>query len=101
MATETPKLRGRRLSPEITPPENRPASLVLARALKRYRSRLERKLLAMRGDLTEAEQAPDFRRFGQALLAYLRQVPGRASSVTLPDPADQAKTLEIELDPNL
>src|SRR5690242_8497136 len=99
MVLGTPKLRGRKLSPEITPPEDRPASL--ARALKRYRSRLERKLLAVRGDLAEAERGPEFRRYGEALLAYLRQVPARASSVTLPDPADHAKTLEIELDPNL
>jgi predicted ribosome quality control (RQC) complex YloA/Tae2 family protein len=55
----------------------------------------------MQGDLAEAEQAPDFRRFGEALLAYLRQVPARASSVTLADPADPSGKLVIELDPNL
>ncbi len=84
---------------EATAPEARQAALI--RALKRYRSRLERKLQAMHGDLAEAERGPEFRRNGEALLAYLRQVPARASSVTLPDPADHAKTLEIELDPNL
>jgi predicted ribosome quality control (RQC) complex YloA/Tae2 family protein len=55
----------------------------------------------VRGDLAEAEQAPEFRRFGEALFAYLRQVPARASSVTLTDPADPSRQLEIGLDPNL
>jgi len=87
------------VSPDSVPPETRPAALT--RALRRYRSRLERKLTAMRGDLAEAEQAPEFRRFGEALLAYLRQVPARASSVRLADPADTSRQLEIELDPNL
>jgi len=82
-----------------TSPEDR--QVALTRALKRYRSRLLRKLEAMRGDLAEAGRAPEFRRYGEALLSYLRQVPGRASRVTLPDPADHEKTLEIELDPNL
>jgi predicted ribosome quality control (RQC) complex YloA/Tae2 family protein len=87
------------LKPEAATPEERQAALV--RALKRYRSRLDRKLQAMRGDLAEAERGPEFRRFGEALLSYLRQVPARASSVTLPDPADSQETLEIALDPNL
>ena len=87
------------MSPDSPTPEERQAALV--RALKRYRSRLARKLEAIRGDLAEAERAPEFRRFGEALLSYLRQVPARASSVTLPDPADHESTLEIELDPKL
>ena len=87
------------MSPDPQPPEERQAALV--RALKRYRSRLARKLEAIRGDLAEAERAPEFRRFGEALLSYLRQVPARATSVTLPDPADHGSTLEIELDPKL
>jgi predicted ribosome quality control (RQC) complex YloA/Tae2 family protein len=87
------------LSADSPPPEERQTALV--RALKRYRSRLARKLGAIRGDLAEAERAPQFRRFGEALLSYLRQVPARASSVTLPDPADPEKSIEIELDPNL
>jgi predicted ribosome quality control (RQC) complex YloA/Tae2 family protein len=87
------------LSPDSPPPEERQAALV--RALKRYRSRLARKLEAMRGDLAEAERAPEFRRFGETLLSYLHQVPARASSVTLPDPANPVKSFEIELDPKL
>ena len=89
----------RPLTPDSPPPDERTAALV--RALKRYRSRLARKLEAIRGDLAEAERAPEFRRFGEALLSYLRQVPARASNVTLPDPADHGKSIEIELDPNL
>src|SRR5258705_259757 len=91
--------RRQALKPEASTPEEHQAALI--RALKRYRSRLDRKLQAMRGDLGEAERGPEFRRFGEALLSYLRQVPGRASSVTLPDPADSGNSLEIELDPNL
>ena len=87
------------MKPEAVSPEERQVALV--RALKRYRSRLDRKLQAMRGDLAEAERAPEFRRFGEALLSYLRQVPARASTVKLSDPADQQKSLEIELDPKL
>src|SRR5438046_2040513 len=73
----------------------------IARALTRYHARLKRKVLALRGDLTEAERADELRAHGEALLAYLRQVPVRANQVTLPDPADPAKSLLIELDPRL
>jgi len=87
------------MNPEAATPEERQVAFV--RALKRYRSRVERKLQAMRGDLAEAERASEFRRFGEALLSYLRQVPARASSVTLPDPAEPEKSIEIEIDPSL
>jgi predicted ribosome quality control (RQC) complex YloA/Tae2 family protein len=73
----------------------------LVRALRRYDSRLARKRDGLRDDLAEAQAAPTWRRFGEALLAYARQVPARATSVTLPDPADPAATLEIPLDPNV
>ena len=43
------------LKPDAATPEERQVALV--RALKRYRSRLDRKLQAMRGDLAEAERA--------------------------------------------
>ena len=87
------------MKPETATPEERQVALV--RALKRYRSRVERKLEAMRGDLAEAKRAPEFRSFGEALLSYLRQVPARASSVKLPDPANAEESFEIELDPKL
>ena len=72
---------------------------LVVRALRRYRSRLARKLEALRGDLAEAKRAPEHRRAGEALLAYLHRVPVRASNVSLPDPADPERTIEIELDP--
>ncbi|HTR96617.1 MAG TPA: NFACT RNA binding domain-containing protein [Candidatus Acidoferrales bacterium] len=71
----------------------------LVRALGRYAARLERKLEALRGDLAEAERAAEFRRAAEALLAYAHQVPARAGEVTLPDPADPARTLAIALEP--
>ncbi|HTM57331.1 MAG TPA: NFACT RNA binding domain-containing protein [Candidatus Udaeobacter sp.] len=72
---------------------------LIVRALKKQRQRLSRKLEALRGDLTEAERATLYRRFGEALLAYLGQVPARSARVKLPDPADPAGSLDIELDP--
>ncbi|MBI5708922.1 MAG: DUF814 domain-containing protein [Candidatus Eisenbacteria bacterium] len=71
------------------------------RALGRYRARLARKLDGLRGDLAEAERAPHYRRAGEALLTYLKQVPPRAAGVSLPDPAEPARTIEIVLDPRL
>lgn len=76
-------------------------SEAVRKALKRYAGKLERKLEGLRSDLEEAERAPEYRRFGEALLAYARQVPARAASVTLADPGDPSRTLEIELDPNV
>jgi len=81
------------------PAAGRRAALV--RALKRYAGRLGRKLDGLRADLAEAEGAPRWRRFGEALLAYAREVPARAACVTLPDPAGPGASLEIELDPNV
>jgi predicted ribosome quality control (RQC) complex YloA/Tae2 family protein len=74
---------------------------LLVRALRKYRGRLARKLEALRSDLAEAERAPTFRRNAETLLVYLRQVPARAASITLPDPGDPAHTLDIPLDPNV
>ena len=73
----------------------------VARALKRYRARLMRKVEALRGDLAEARRADEFRRYGETLLAYLRQVPARAAEVVLPDPAHASRNLTITLDPKV
>jgi len=73
----------------------------IVRALKKHRGRLARKLEAVRGDLAEAERAPLYRRYGQALLVYLRHVPKRAARVRVPDPADTSHELDIALDPHL
>jgi predicted ribosome quality control (RQC) complex YloA/Tae2 family protein len=71
------------------------------RALRRQLGRLRKKLDAMRGDLAEAERAPEFRRFGETLLAYLKNVPKRGTRIALPDPGDPTRTLEIPLEPSL
>lgn len=73
----------------------------IVRVLKKHRARLARKLEAVRGDLAEAERAPLYRRYGQALLVYIRHVPARAARVTIPDPADTSHSLDIALDPML
>src|SRR5438093_3424942 len=83
------------------PPATPERRIEIARALARYHARLARKVLALRGDLTEARRAGELRAQGEALLAYLRQVPARAERVVLPDPADPARSLTIELDPRL
>ena len=71
------------------------------RALRKYRSRVARRVERLHADLAEAERAPQFRRFGETLLAYLKQVPARAESVALPDPGDPTVTHEIPLEPRL
>jgi len=73
----------------------------IARALRKHAARLARKVEAMRGDLAEARRADELRKSGETLLAYLRQVPARAERVVLPDPADPARNLSIELNPAL
>ncbi len=87
----------RALGPASDPARERAAAIV--RALKTYAKKLTRKLEAIRGDLAEAQRAPEFRRAGEALLTYINQVPARAARVSLPDPADPARSLEIALDP--
>lgn len=84
-------------SPDSSPDSDRITTL--AKILAKHRARLARKLVGLRGDLAEAELSPEHRRRGEALLTYLHQVPARAARVTLPDPADQEKQIEIELDP--
>ena len=86
----------------------RPGTLVaaerrteIARTLKRYHARLLRRIEALRGDLAEARRASEYRTWGETLLAYLRQVPPRASSAVLPDPTDPNRNLQIELDPKV
>ena len=80
------------------PPGNLPRFAQAVRALRKYRGRVARKLEALRGDLAEAERAPQFRRFGETLLVYLKQVPAHAASVALPDPGEPTVTHEIPLE---
>ena len=69
------------------------------KALDRHAKKLARKVEALTGDLAESNRALEWRRFGEALLAYAHQVPARARSVTVDDPHAHGKKLEIELDP--
>ena len=69
------------------------------KALDRHAKKLARKVEALTGDLAESNRAPEWRRFGEALLAYTHQVPARTRSVSLDDPRAHGKKLEIELDP--
>ena len=84
---------------EIHPTRER--AQAVARAMRKHRTRLNRKLEAVRGDLAEAERAPLYRLYGEALLTYLHQVPARVDRVQIPDPADHDSKLSIELDPKL
>ncbi len=95
---------------KVTPPNPRAASgadPVIARreavgkALERHARKLARKIDALSGDLLEAARGPEWRRYGEALLAYVHKVPARAKSVNLEDPSDPSRTLEIELDPSV
>ena len=90
-----------RPEPESAAQQERERFAQAVRALRRYRGRVARRLEGLRGDLAEAERAPQFRRFGETLLTYLKQVPARAERVTLPDPHEPSVTHEIELEPRL
>jgi predicted ribosome quality control (RQC) complex YloA/Tae2 family protein len=84
------------MSPSDPAAERRDA---VRKAIERHAKKLARKLEALRGDLDEAKRAPEWRRFGEALLAYAHQVPARAKSVSIDDPGAHGSKLEIELDP--
>ncbi len=89
--------------PEANPPANLlvERAEALLRALGRLRHRLERKYVAITRDMAEAEEGSAQREAGEALLTYLHAVPKRAARVSLPDPADPERKLEIALDPAL
>jgi predicted ribosome quality control (RQC) complex YloA/Tae2 family protein len=89
------------MAPRLTPEAIAERRSEVARALRKYHGRLVRRVEALRGDLAEAERAGEFRTWGETLLSYLRQVPPRATTVVLPDPADAARNLTIELDPKV
>src|SRR5439155_548046 len=71
------------------------------RELKKHRTRLVRKLEAIRGDLAEARRAGEYRRAGEALLAYLHLVPKRVAVASLPDPADHTRRIGVAIDPKV
>ncbi len=94
--SETPPSQEPQPAAAPDPAEARAAEV--RRALKRLLTRHKRRLEALEGDLAEARRAAEYRRAGEALLAFAHQVPPRAAQVTLPDPADESRTIEIALD---
>jgi predicted ribosome quality control (RQC) complex YloA/Tae2 family protein len=72
----------------------------LAEARARLR-RLDRALRAARRDLERAQDGPELRRKGEALLASLHLVDRGAKRVTVADPTDPERKLEIPLDPRV
>ncbi len=63
--------------------------------------KLERTVAALMDDIAGAAEAADVRAKARALVAFLPRVTRGAASVTLPDPADPSRTLDIALDPKL
>ncbi len=72
---------------------------LLRKSLKRYLDKLGRKLNGLHTDLVEAERGPQYRSFGETLLAYAHLVPPRSAQVSLADASNPERTLEIALDP--
>ena len=73
----------------------------LQRSLKRIRKNLTHKLRNLRGDLEEADEAEEFARKGNNLLAQLGGVKRGSSQVELPDIYDISGStlLKIDMDP--
>jgi predicted ribosome quality control (RQC) complex YloA/Tae2 family protein len=67
--------------------------------LTRERKRQERLLARLDADRREAENAEAYRRQGEALKCHLREVKAGQESLTVPDPFDPERRLEIRLDP--
>jgi predicted ribosome quality control (RQC) complex YloA/Tae2 family protein len=68
--------------------------------LKAALKRADRKVAAIEGDLARTALAPKLREEAQALLCHLDAVPRGASSVVVPDPLDEQRSLTIALDPS-
>lgn len=69
------------------------------KALRRYRGRIHRVVLARRKDLEMARLAPEHRLKGEVLLTYLNRVPRGARRVALPDPHAPEREIQVELNP--
>jgi len=82
---------------EPSPLQSRYSSVL--KALRRYRNRIHRVVLARQRDLEGATEAPGLRLAGEALLTYLKEVKPRARRVDLPDPHGPDRKIAIELDP--
>jgi predicted ribosome quality control (RQC) complex YloA/Tae2 family protein len=70
-------------------------------AAKAALKRIERAEAKVRAEIADAARAGEVRGEANALAAFLSRVPKGADSVSLPDPADPARTLVITLDPKL
>ena len=97
MTPRDPHTSGEQDSADTDPVAERRAAV--RKSLDRHAKKLARKVDALEGDLADAKKGPEWRRFGEALLAYAHQVPARSAKVTLSDPSDPDQTLTIELDP--
>lgn len=70
----------------------------LERAMRRARTKVERRAQAIARDLAATEEAPRLRSDAGLLLASLHLVPARAATVTLPDP-ETGEPRSLVLDP--
>lgn len=71
----------------------------LRRQLKQQEKGIDRRLHKQKRDFARTRQAEKFRRFGELLTTFMHQIPGKATSVTLPDYYQENKPVEIPLDP--
>jgi hypothetical protein len=78
-----------------------PVDAAAMAAVKATIRRLERMEAALLEDLERGRDAGDVRARAQALTAFLPRVTRGAARVSLPDPADPSRTLDIALDPAL
>ena len=78
-----------------------PVDAAALAAVKARVRKLERTEAALVADLDRAGEADAVRARAQAMAAFLPRVPRGAARVSLPDPADPSRTLDIELDPTL
>src|SRR2546428_476681 len=82
-STSSPQEGSDARTPSANPPNPRPGAwapeaagaIAIRRGLKKSRPRLRRKLEGVRGDLAEARRGGEYRRYGEALLALLHEVP--------------------------
>lgn len=73
---------------------------LLTGTVQRRLKRIERKQREQEKDMATAEQAPQYRLFGELLLAYGDRVPKGASSVNLPDLYQPDRQVTVPLDPS-
>ncbi len=70
-------------------------------AVRKELKRLTRRASDLESDLAKAEQAEQYRRYGDVLQIHLPRIPRGRSFVVLPDPFEENQPLEVPLDPEL